>query len=108
MQSVIVSDFGVMLGKTSERLVVRGPRPRLDLVEGGPQLSLPLDLPPRPLLRPVTCDGVKVPEAPLRRPRSRNGEAPAALLGRAVSRGSRPLAGGGTLLPIWLALSLQW
>ncbi len=35
MQSVIVSDFGVMLGKTSERLVVRGPRPRLDLVEGG-------------------------------------------------------------------------
>ena len=27
MNSVIVSDFGVMLGKTSERLVVRGPRP---------------------------------------------------------------------------------
>ena len=29
MNSVIVTGFGVMLGKTSERLVVRGPRPRL-------------------------------------------------------------------------------
>lgn len=45
MQSVIVSDFGVTLGQTSERLVVRGPKPRLELVEGGPQLLLPLDLP---------------------------------------------------------------
>jgi len=45
MESVIVSDFGVMLGQASERLVVRGPRPRLELVEGGPQLWLPLDLP---------------------------------------------------------------
>jgi hypothetical protein len=33
MESVIVSDFGVMLGKTSNRLVVRGPRPRLELAE---------------------------------------------------------------------------
>ena len=32
MNSVIVSGFGVMLGKTSERLVVRGPRPRLELI----------------------------------------------------------------------------
>ncbi len=74
MQSVIVSDFGVMLGKTSERLIVRGPRPRLELVEGGPQLSLPLDLPPRPPLRVLTSDGVRAPEPPLRRPRP-NGEA---------------------------------
>ena len=40
MHSVVVSDFGVMLGNTSERLVVRGPRPRFELVEGGPQLSI--------------------------------------------------------------------
>lgn len=52
MESVIVSDFGVMLGQASERLVVRGPRPRLELLEGGPQLWLPLDLPaPRRSLR---------------------------------------------------------
>ena len=44
MGSVIVSDVGVMHGKTSERLVLRGPRPRLKLIEGGPQL-LPADLP---------------------------------------------------------------
>ena len=44
MTSVIVSSFGVMLGKTSARLVVRGPRPRLEMVEGGPQFMLPLGL----------------------------------------------------------------
>lgn len=44
MNSVIISDFGTTLGKKSERLVVRGPRPRLELVEGGPQLLLPLDM----------------------------------------------------------------
>jgi hypothetical protein len=36
MNSVIVSDYGVMLAKTGERLVIRGPRPRLELIEGGP------------------------------------------------------------------------
>ncbi|MGH7339513.1 MAG: CRISPR-associated endonuclease Cas1, partial [Candidatus Rokuibacteriota bacterium] len=75
MNSVIVSDFGVMLGKTSERLVVRGPRPRLELVEGGPQLFLPLDLPARLPLRVLTSDGVKTPPAPLRRPRPADGGA---------------------------------
>lgn len=35
-----------MLGQTGERLVVRGPGPRLGLAEGGPQLWLPLNLPP--------------------------------------------------------------
>lgn len=69
MNSVIVSDYGVMLGKTSERLVVRGPRPRLELVEGGPQLFLPLDLPARPSLQILTSDGVKTPPVPLRRPK---------------------------------------
>lgn len=67
MESVIVSEFGVMLGKTSERLVVRGPRPRLELLDGGPQLWLPLDLPARPPLRVVTSEGVKTPPPPLRR-----------------------------------------
>jgi CRISPR-associated protein Cas1 len=66
MQSVVVSDFGVMLGKRSERLMVRGPRPRLELVEGGPQLFLPIDVPPRPPLKVVTSEGVKTPPAPTR------------------------------------------
>ncbi len=71
MQSVIVSDFGVNLGQTSERLVVRGPRPRLELLEGGPQLWLPLNLPAeRHALKLVTSDGVKQPAPPLRKPRA--------------------------------------
>lgn len=73
MQSVIVSDFGVMLGKTSERLVIRGARPRLELVDGGPQLALPLALPARPPLQVVTSDGVKRPLVPLREPRPKPG-----------------------------------
>ncbi|MFQ5802025.1 MAG: CRISPR-associated endonuclease Cas1 [Candidatus Methylomirabilales bacterium] len=48
MESVVITDFGVSLHKTSERLVVRGPRPRLELIEGGPQLLLPVDLPSAP------------------------------------------------------------
>ncbi len=44
MESLVVQDFGVSLHKTSERVVVRGPRPHLELVEGGPQLILPMDL----------------------------------------------------------------
>lgn len=81
MESVIVSDFGVMLGQTGERLVVKGPRPRLELVEGGPQLWLPLDLPPpRRSLRLVTSSGVKEPAPSLRlskpKPGSRASAAP--------------------------------
>ena len=75
MNSVVVSDHGVMLGKTSERLVVRGPRPRLELLEGGPQLHLALDLPARPPLGVLTSDGVKTPQVPLRRPKAANGGA---------------------------------
>ena len=44
MNSVIISDYGVMLAKTGERLVIRGPKPRLELIEGGPQLFLPLGI----------------------------------------------------------------
>ena len=44
MESLIVQDFGASLHKTSERVVVRGPRPHLELLEGGPQLLLPMDL----------------------------------------------------------------
>jgi CRISPR-associated protein Cas1 len=70
MDSVIVSDFGVSLGQTSERLVVRGPRPKLELIEGGSQLSLPFDLPrARPALRLVTSSGIREPARPLRAPR---------------------------------------
>lgn len=76
MESVIISDFGVMLGKTSERLVVRGPRPRLELVDGGPQLFLPIDLPARRRLQVVTSAGVRKPEVPLRERRGGNGGAP--------------------------------
>jgi CRISPR-associated protein Cas1 len=75
MESVVVSDFGVMLGKRSERLVVRGPRPRLELVEGGPQLFLPIDVPARPPLRVVTSEGVKTAPA-ARPPRSGASSAP--------------------------------
>ncbi len=73
MESVIVSAPGVMLGKTSERLVVRGPRPRLELVEGGPQLFLPIELPARPPLRLVTSAGIKGPPQPLRRSKAEGG-----------------------------------
>ena len=78
MNSVIVSNFGTMLGKTSERLVVRGPRPRLELVEGGPQLLLPLNLPARPPLQVLTSDGLKTPPQPLRLRKSANGNGGAA------------------------------
>ena len=73
MTAVVVSDFGTFVGRTGERLLVRGPRPRLEAVEGGPQLLLPLDLPARPPLRVVTSDGVKTPPEPLRRPKAGNG-----------------------------------
>jgi CRISP-associated protein Cas1 len=67
MDSVIVSDYGVMLAKTGERLVVRGPRPKLELIEGGPQLFLPLGQSNgRPTLSVVTSDGEKHPAPPLR------------------------------------------
>lgn len=68
MESVVVSDFGVSLGKRSERLVVKGPRPELELIEGGPQLWLPLDLPrTSSSLRVVTSGGTREPAPPLRR-----------------------------------------
>jgi CRISPR-associated protein Cas1 len=74
MTSVVVSSFGTMLGKSSERLVVRGPRPRLELIDGGPQLLLPLGLPGRLPFRVVTSEGVKSPPAPRRPRRTANGE----------------------------------
>src|ERR1019366_6592184 len=68
MNSVIISDYGVTLAKTGERLVIRGPKPELELIEGGPQLCLPLGTnTKRPTLTVVTSDGLKTPPAPLRR-----------------------------------------
>ncbi len=67
MNSVIISDYGVMLAKTGDRLVVRGPKPKLELIEGGPQLFLPLGVDNhRPTLTVVTSDGEKRPAEPLR------------------------------------------
>ncbi len=67
MNSVIITDYGVALGKTGDRLVVRGPRPRLELIEGGPQLFLPLGLNgQRPKLTVVSSGGPKTPPPPLR------------------------------------------
>jgi CRISP-associated protein Cas1 len=74
MESVIVSDPGCFLGKTSERLVVRGPRPRLELLEGGPQLSFAFDLPVPPPLTIVTSNGPRTPEPPLRRLKTADGK----------------------------------
>jgi CRISPR-associated protein Cas1 len=77
MESVIVSDFGVMLGHSGERLVVRGPRPRLELIEGGPQMWLPLDLPaPQRSLRLLTSGGVKEPAPSLRLTKPKPGSRP--------------------------------
>jgi CRISP-associated protein Cas1 len=68
MNSVIISDYGVMLAKTGERLVIRGPKPRLELIEGGPQLFLPFGINNRrPTLSVVTSEGLKTPPPPLRR-----------------------------------------
>jgi hypothetical protein len=41
VDSVVVTKPGVFLGKTSERLIVRGPKPRVDLIDGELQFSLP-------------------------------------------------------------------
>jgi CRISPR-associated protein Cas1 len=68
MHSVVISDYGVMLAKRGERLVIRGPKPRLELIEGGPQLFLPLGLNnKRPILSVVTSEGLKTPAPALRR-----------------------------------------
>ncbi len=76
MDSVIVSDYGVMLAKKGDRLVVRGPKPRLELIEGGPQLFLPLGTANRrPTLTVVTSTGEKHPAEPLRH-LGANGAAP--------------------------------
>jgi CRISPR-associated protein Cas1 len=66
MDSVIVSKPGVFLGKTSERLVVRGPKPRLELVDGGPQLLLPFELPSPPPLSVLTSAGERTEPPRLR------------------------------------------
>ncbi|MGH7934117.1 MAG: hypothetical protein ACREQN_13280 [Candidatus Binataceae bacterium] len=76
MDSVIVSDYGVMLAKKGDRLVVRGPKPKLELIEGGPQLFLPLGVDNRrPTLTVVTSNGEKNPPEPLRH-LGANGAAP--------------------------------
>ncbi len=64
MNSVIITDYGVALGKTGDRLVVRGPRPKLELIEGGPQLFLPLGLnAQKPKLTIVSSGGAEVSAA---------------------------------------------
>ncbi len=50
--------------------MVRGPRPRMELIEGGPQLLLPLGINHRrPRLSVVSSAGTKTPPPPVRRPR---------------------------------------
>jgi hypothetical protein len=75
MNSVIVSDYGVALAKTGDRLVVHGPKPRLELIEGGPQLFLPLGLNNhRPAFSILTSEGEKHPSEPLRHLRHTTGK----------------------------------
>lgn len=77
MESIVITDFGVSLGKTSERIVVRGHRPRLELIEGGPQLLLPVDLPlsASPTLKVVTSDGVRQPPSDERKRKPKSDQA---------------------------------
>jgi len=76
MDSVIVSEPGCFLGKTSERLVVRGRLPRVELVEGESQLCLPFGAAvPRPPLTVITSSGPQSPDPPLRRPKTPEGKA---------------------------------
>jgi len=94
MESVIVHDFGVMLGRSSECLVVRGAAPRLELVEGGPQLRLPFDPPPaeRPALSLVTSSGAKEPAPSLRlsKPKPRKGSGEPSRFGQEAQAPLRP------------------
>lgn len=73
MESVIISEPGCYLGRTSERLVVRGPKPRREPVDDE-QLAFPFDVPPPPALAVVTSSGVVHPDPPLRRPRTADGK----------------------------------
>jgi CRISPR-associated protein Cas1 len=73
VESVIINEPGCYLGRTSERLVIRGPKPRLEPVEDG-QLAFPFDLPPPPPLAVVTSSGVVRPDPPLRRRKTADGK----------------------------------
>jgi CRISPR-associated protein Cas1 len=73
MESVIVNTAGTFLGKTSERLVVRGPAPRREAVDDGHQIEFPFDTPAAPPLSVVTSGGVVEPDRPLR-PRARDAD----------------------------------
>ena len=72
MESVIISEPGCYLGKTSERLVVRGPKPRREAVDDE-QIAFPFDVPSPSVLAVVTSSGVAQPDRPLRRRRTADG-----------------------------------
>jgi hypothetical protein len=67
VDSVVVSKPSVFLGKTSERLVVRGPRPDVTLIDGEPQLTLPLSFSRPEPVSAVTSSETRKPPLPLGR-----------------------------------------
>src|SRR5438094_4460317 len=73
MESVIVSEPGCYLGKISERLVIRGPMPRREQLDDD-QLAFPFEVFAPPQLTVVTSNGERKPERPLRRPKTADGK----------------------------------
>ena len=73
VESVIISEPGCYLGKTSERLVVRGPKPRREPVDDE-QIAFPFDAPSPTVLTVVTSSGVVHSDPPLRRRRTADGK----------------------------------
>jgi len=73
VESVVISEPGCYLGRTSERLVVRGPKPRLESVDDE-QIPLPFELPSPAPLAVVTSTGTVHPDPPLRRRRTVDGK----------------------------------
>ena len=66
METIILDSFGATLSLTSERLVVRGPKPRRDAVDTD-QMWLPFEWPRDPTkLSILTTSGEKTAPAPLR------------------------------------------
>ena len=76
METIILDSFGATLSLTSERLVIRGPKPRRDSVDAD-QMWLPFEWPRDPTkLSILATSGEKTPPPPLRLTVPKSGKAP--------------------------------